>query len=142
VSEEPTKTPLELAREAAAKRAESRQVAAEKRELERLELEAKYEAELGPLGVAFTVVGTPVGAIFLKLNDTVLHKALKVAVGKLGKDELLSDDTMLRYVKPSLLYPSLERFSAITQAHDEVLGRCVLAVQSLHDAREDVTTGK
>ena len=136
---DPIDAELEQLRTAKAERTKARALERKKFELEWLKLEAKFEAELGPMGQKFELIDcTDIGCgiVAVKRGETVVYKRF---VTTKEKDEKAIEE----YVLPCIVHPTPAEFQAIinTQA-PEVLGRCATAVHRLFGAKSDDDRGK
>lgn len=126
---------LKLQDEKAA-REEQRRKAKVKRDLLVLELESKYESDLGPRGQGFEIVAEnhPEGPIVVKLAEAVAHK-------KLTSSKLLMEDVE-HYVLPCVVYPERDRYLQIVGSRPEIRNRCANALFTLQGAKTEADAGK
>ncbi len=122
------------AEKAATERAKARSLAVQRRRIEELELEAKFETELGPRGSAFEIVRTVEGPIVVKLNDVTFFKKFAAS----AKEEA----DVFAFVKTAIAHPSADKFSEITGRRGELLGVVGITLRGLHIGAEDVERGK
>ena len=127
---------LSAAREAKAARDEKRRDAAEARELEALELETKYETELGPRGVMFEIVSNDLGNFVVKRGEFASHKRFNAK----GKD--VSEEEVFQLVLPALLHPARDSATLIFREHAGIAWDCCLAMQTLYRAKRGEDAGK
>ncbi len=132
---EPDKSPLEVAREKKAAREDAKRRAAEAHELEFLDLEEKYEADLGPRGQAFEMVDSQFGIVVVRPVAAIVTKRFNERVAKLGDRPIPLQDA-LEYVGPALLHPSREDFVELCKRAEGLAYRCCLALQDLAGARQ------
>lgn len=111
---------LAAARAAASKRDEEDKRRAQERELELLELEAKYSAE-GKRGENFQFVVVPEGAIVVKMGDNLVFKRLQ--------ESKFEFEDVYAFVLEQVVYPTQEeakrifgiRRGAVTRCSDELI---------------------
>lgn len=132
-----TKTKLATAREAKEKREEARDDAAGARELEALELEERFEKELGPRGSMFEIVETIDGPIVVKLGEAVLFKKFKAS---LGGDPSLEE--MHQFVWPCVVHPTVDKFNERTSLRPGLLVMCTDALVGLFAGKERAVAKK
>ncbi len=132
-------TTLAKLREAKAAREDARAKEAEARELLSLQLEERYEAELGPRGSMFEIVATLEGPIVVRLGEAVLFKKFKAAYAG-DKEPTLEDQHS--YVYPCVVYPDKAKFLEIIERRPALLGVCANAAATLHLAKEVDARGK
>lgn len=108
-------------------------------ELELLELEEKYESELGPVGRKFLILDLTElgeGFVVLKQGETVVYKRYSEAKNKTDKE-------VEEYVLPCLVHPTTEKFLEIVNTrYPEVLYRCAHAVNRLFGKKSEDDMGK
>jgi hypothetical protein len=104
------------------------------RELEVLELEERFEKELGPRGSFFEVVETVDGPIVLKLGEAVLHT--RFAESKVTPNDIHD------YVFPCVAYPTKEKFLEIVGRRPGLALRCANALATLYGAKANAEAGK
>lgn len=127
-----------IAEERLAKAAEARAEAEQLAEVERLEREAmeaekrlELEAEYGELGE----VQTRLGVIFLRRPEKAfLKKVESAATRKKGE---VSDADAEAFVRPHVVYPSLEEFATLTETYSLIWGACVKSLMVLAGARRE-----
>jgi hypothetical protein len=132
---------LAEAREFRAQREAKRHEADQLRELLVLDLEAKYEAELGPRGAAYQV------EVFEDLDKVIVLKRPDRLVVKrfdeAGKKKLgASEAETLDYVLPSLLYPTKEEFREWTKVHPSIVLECTGSLRQMEGLRIREQLGK
>lgn len=128
---------LAAAKEARAKREAERDREQQAAQLEELELEDRFEREIGRRGRDFQIVDCTAeggGFVVLKLGDTVAHKRFK--------NSKMSEVDAQDYVLPSLVHPSKERFLALLATHGEVAHNCALELAKLHGLKLKDDAGK
>lgn len=129
---------LAALREAKQKREEAAREAAELRELEVLELEEKFTADLGARGVQFEIVETVEGPIVVKLGESVLHTRFQDAVSK----DKINDATVDQYVFPCIVHPTKEKYREIVGRRPALALRCASALSTLFGAKDATDAGK
>jgi hypothetical protein len=100
-------------------------------DLERLELEDKFEEDIGPIGREFTIVDcsdTGDGFIVLKLGLDVQWNTFLAS--KMNAQDL---DT---FVVPCLLHPSVDQYRAIVKKRGAIAPRCGTALATLYGVRD------
>jgi hypothetical protein len=127
---------LRLAREGRAKREDEARQRAEAVELEALELEEKYTAELGPRGVKFDMVTNDVGVFVVKLGEFVAHKRFN------SKGDEVSEEDVFALVTPSLIYPPAITALPLLRTHAGIAWDLALAMQRMYRARKETRAGK
>jgi hypothetical protein len=118
-----------------ADRETARAAEAKARELEALELEERFESELGPRGVAFELVETEVGNFVVARPDYLVAKSF------LDKDERSSEDTSA-FVAPCIRFPAQADYRVVTQSHGGIVHRCCLAALAMYEAKRATVSGK
>lgn len=134
---DPVSERLAQLREAKAKREIARQKALRDNELQLLELEAKYESELGPRGEEFEIVDASdigAGIVVVKLGESVLWT--RYTAGKMSEADTLD------FVTPQIVFPERERFLALANRRGHLATRCANAIASLHGMKVQAETGK
>jgi hypothetical protein len=137
VSEKKEKTRIEILREESAARQSLRAKKREAAEEARLELESKFERELGPMGEKFEIIDLTnlgKGLVVIKQGSSVIHKRFE--------NSKKEDEDIEAYVMPCLAYPSADDFRAILNDLPEVLGRCAFACHRLFGAKTREDEGK
>lgn len=122
-----------LAEEREAARAEARELA----ELEGLELECRFEKELGPKGQSFAIVDASElgeGFIVVKLGEEVLWKKYKSSKMEPG-------DTH-DFVYPCVAHPSRERYVEIVARRPFLAERSASALATLYGVKLRTEEGK
>ncbi len=136
MSEEVEKRARLLSEKAA--REAARAKALEAREILVLELEERFEKELGgPMGSEFDIVHTGFleSPIVVKRPSAVEHKTLTSA-----KD--LTDAMIGNYVRPNVLHPSKEEYLAIVDKRPALNARCANAMTALQGNNATAEAGK
>jgi len=126
------------------KRDDAREAKRRENEIQELELEAKYEKELGPRGVAWNLIdltNLDEGFVVVKAGDTKEHKQFTAAVGR-AKDKPIPDEAFVAYVVPALVYPPREAFLAIASKRHEVWARAANAIGDLQGFVQRENSGK
>ncbi len=126
---------LDAARASKEKREAASREAADARELEVLELEAKLEGELGPRGAFFEIVETLEGPVAVKLGEAVLHTRFQGA-----KD--ITDTVLHDYVFPNVVSPAKEKYLEIVGRRPAIALRCASALATLYGLKANDTAGK
>ncbi len=135
MSAETVKERLDAARAAKEKKEAAAREAADARELEVLELEAKLEGELGPRGAFFEIVETLEGPVAVKLGEAVLHTRFQGA-----KD--ITDTVLHDYVFPNVVAPAKEKYLEIVGRRPAIALRCASALATLYGLKANDTAGK
>jgi hypothetical protein len=129
------------ARQAKADREKKIEDASKIRELLVLDLEAKYDAELGPAGVAFEIIEfkqlDKVCAV--KRSAPVVVKRFDLAAKKKTGQ---TDEDALEYVIPNLLHPSKEEFRSWLGQHPSIVWECAGALRRMEGLRAQEVAGK
>jgi hypothetical protein len=111
-----------------------------------LDLEAKYESELGGRhGSKFVIVNLcdlDEGFVVLKLSEGMFHKRFESALAKLKDGQKLSEVDLDQYVTPSVVHPPQEAFRALCGRRYAVWARCTNALAILNGARRSEESGK
>jgi hypothetical protein len=128
------KDELAAARAKKVERERAKAEAAEARELEVLNLEEELEAKYGPRGQGFEIVDTVAGPIALRLGESILHQRFQSAK--------LDDASVDEYVRPCIVSPSLDKYTAIIGARPAIAYRCATALATLYGAKDADDTGK
>ncbi len=128
------KEKLVAARAAKDAREKSKAEAAQARELESLELEEKYDKELGPRGAFFEIVDTIEGPIVLKLGEAVLHT-------RFSESKVTAAD-IHEYVYPCVVHPTKEKYLEIVGRRPALALRCANALATLYGAKANADAGK
>lgn len=126
----------ELAKE---KREQGRLAQAKARRLQALELEEKYEAELGARGKYFDIVATIEGPIVVKLGEAGLFKTWQTKVATKAAPSL---EDCHAFVIHNVLHPSKEQFNKITSDFPAVIVTCANALTALYQGNELTAQGK
>ena len=136
-----TEQAAKLARLREAKAARDQAVEAQKqaREIELLELEERFERELGQKGRAWGIVEVPESPIVLKTPELVTFKRYQAAN---EGDKTAGVEEQAMYVAPSVVFPDRAVFAQITAARPGVLVRCAGVLNSLALGREEDARGK
>ena len=132
-----TKAKLAAARAEKEAREAARVAKLEALELERLELEAKLEKELGPLGERFEIVDASdvgEGFIAVRLGEELLWK-------RFSSSPMAQADAH-DFVTPCVVHPETDRFLAIVGRRPALLDRCASACASLYGLKLKAARGK
>jgi len=119
------------------KREHDREEAKAASQLAELELEERFEADLGPRGVAFEIIDlTDLGAGFVvvKRGEAVLYRQMKASK--------ITEDDVQRFVKPQIAFPDKVEFLEITGTFYAVWTRCFDALVALHGFKAKEERGK
>lgn len=122
---------------AKAAREQSRAIQVEALQVKALELEEKFEKELGPIGVAFEVVDVS----DLLLDPIVVKRGLAVTFKQFSNSKVNEEDVDA-YVTASLVHPPIEEYRKTINAHPALGIRCALAVSKLHGTKIEQDTKK
>ena len=139
---------LALAQKRKAEREAKADAADQARELERLELEEKYEKELGPVGEKFVIVAAAHrGSIVLKLGTNVLFKQFESGTEAnqkkgFGGPTGITEETCTQFVKPNVVHPSVKEFLSIVDELPGVLYTCTGMLKALYDGDRAKARGK
>jgi hypothetical protein len=141
MSDEALEERLRVAREEGEKRRKAREEKDQLRELLVLDLEARYEAELGPRGAAFQI------EVFEDLDKVVALKRPDRLVVKRYDDACkkkigASEEDQVNYVTPSILYPPLEEWKEWRLAHPSIVIECIASLRQLEGLRIKEQLGK
>lgn len=115
-------------------RAVMREEAAATREAEVLELESRFESELGERGAAFEIVTSADGPIVVKLPEAVLTTRFL--------DSKVTAADVHDFVMPCVVHPSKDDYRAIVAKRPLVANRCATALLSLAGAKKESDAGK
>lgn len=116
---------------------DAREVLRKAREVEELELEVRFDAELGPRGSHFEIVNSGElneGCIVVKLGEEVLWKRFQ--------NSKMSQDDAAALVRPCVVYPDLSKFEEITARRSHLVVRCANAVATLYGVKLEANAGK
>jgi hypothetical protein len=114
-----------------------RSAQADERELEGLELEAKYETELGARGVKWDMVSNALGNFVVKLGDTVAYKRF-LAVDEKER----SEEDAARLVVPYVVHPDHKMFASIAGQHGGIYWQLALSMLQMYEAKGTKAAGK
>lgn len=137
---EAKKDPAERLAELRKNKAERDQKAREEAaaaELARLELEEKYEKELGPLGRAFVIVDASdlgEGFIAMKLGEDVLWNTFKASNMNVVDTEA--------FVLPCVVHPSKDDYRKIVKRRAFIADRCAGELATLYGVKLKADAGK
>lgn len=137
-----------LAEKLAAKalKAAKAEEAAKLSQIEELDLEERFEAELGPRGQSFDIIdATPLGEGFLvlKVGIGANHKRFETACSKAKHGP--SEPDLYNFVTPCLVHPldgdpgtlkSLTTFKAIIDRRPSLLTRCAAVLLDLYGQKK------
>ena len=121
-------------RAAKVEREKMRAEAEASREAEILELESRFEGELGERGAAFEFVTSADGVIALKLPEAVLTT-------RFLESKVTAADVH-DFVLPCVVHPSKDEYRAIVSKRPLVANRCATALLSLAGAKKESDAGK
>lgn len=122
-----------------AKRDDSEVQAAKRRELEALELEARFCKELGPLGLEFDLLRTRVGTIVVKRPEEVLFKKIR---DSFEGSKLPSQESLAEFVLPCVQFPERATFLAWVGKFPGIYVSCGTLLAALCNAEELEIRGK
>lgn len=128
---------LEQARGAKAARDEARRLRDGAIELEALELEERFEREIGPRGLAFQLVTTALGTVVVRRADHVAYKRFQAVDGA-----KLSIEDVQALVAPHVVHPTREEYLATTKDHGGIAWACAKAMIEMFEAKRGVDSGK
>jgi len=114
--------------------------AAKAREVEALELEARFCSELGPLGLAFDILPTRVGPVVLKLPAEVHFKEIRAAF--IDRTTLPTQEALAGFVTPNVIHPERNKFLAMVGKYPGIFVSAGTLVAALCNAEEIETRGK
>lgn len=120
-----------------AEREKTRAAAKAARAVEELELEARFDSELGPRGSQFEIVDSGdlgEGFLVVKLGEEVLWKRFIAS-------KMTSDDAN-NLVRPCVAYPAKEKYDEITARRSALVTRCANALATLYGVQTEVSAGK
>lgn len=110
-----------------------------------LELEAKYEAEYGPINVAFAMVFEPLfgvdGIIVVKPGSDLNFRRYCDAVVS-AADADTDPIEVFNFVAPALVYPTAEKFAELNRTRGRLTNRAADALQQLHGVKQKKIEGK
>lgn len=109
--------------------------------LEGLELEAKYERELGPIGQEFQIVDVTdlgEGFVVVRRGEEVLWKRYSKLLASEKETEVDTRD----FVLPCVVSPAKEKYDEIVARRPFVAARCANALGALYGVRRRVEEGK
>lgn len=106
------------------------------RDAQALELEAKFETELGPRGVKFDLLTTELGIFVVKLGDFVAHKRFNSK----GKD--VSEEDVFALIMPSIVHPDPFTAKGILKEHAGIAWDLAVLMQDLYRAKGRAQAGK
>lgn len=124
------------------KRDKARSDSGKKRQRLIMELELRFEDELGGgLGVAFAMVQTPESPIVVKLGQAILFKRFVSS----KKDKQTGDlpmETIEQFVQPCIVFPDLPTYEAIVDKHKGVPYLLANKLAALYQGDEEGAGGK
>lgn len=122
------------------KRAREREKEAAAFARKELELEDKFEEELGPRGQEFEIVNVVgYGPIVIRRGEMVLYKRFQATMAG-GKDP--SPEDIHAFVWPCIAYPEKSDFNAIVDKRPHIGMRMANALLALMGAKESSDRGK
>ncbi len=113
-------------------------------EIEGLELEARFRAELGKKGVDFAIVDATTygdGFIVVKLGSDLAFRKYVDAVHTASPGAPDSAD-VFAFVAPAVVHPAPAEFAAMVRKRGRLSGRTADALASLHGVASKVAEGK
>ncbi len=113
-------------------------------EIEGLEIEARFRAELGKKGVDFAIVDATAygdGFIVVKLGSDLSFRKYVDAVHVASPGAPTAAD-VFSFVAPAVVHPSQDQFAAIVRKRGRLSGRAADALASLHGVANKVAEGK
>ncbi len=117
---------------------EARESAREARELEGLELEIRFTAELGPMGSQFEMVDSAElgeGFLVVKLGPEVLLK-------RFVNSKTNTPEEVAQFVRPCLVHPEPEKFDEIASRRPALVIRAAHALMTLYGLKKEAEAGK
>jgi len=136
---------LEMLRAEKAARDEAREAKRLAYEIEELELEARFEAELGPKGIAWNILDLTnlgEGFVVVRPGETKAHKRFTGAISRVKDGQSIPDETFVAYVLPALAHPMEKEFLAIANRRHEVWPRTANAIGDLQGFVQRDNAGK
>jgi hypothetical protein len=115
----------------------AREIERKAREVEELELEVRFDGELGPRGSQFEIINTGEigeGCIVVKLGEEVLFKRFQ-------NSKLTAEDAAA-FVRPCVVYPSQSKYDEITARRGFIATRCANALATLYGVKLEANAGK
>lgn len=125
---------LQKARAASAERDKERERREKKRELELLELEEKFETEIGPRGREWDMVNTSECPVAFRLGDSVLHKQFV--------NSKLKESDVHDFVYPSVIHPDRDKFLEVASRRPGLLVVVANKLADLYAAKSEDDAGK
>ena len=107
------------------------------REMEELELEVRFDAELGSRGSQFEIINTGElgeGCIVVKLGEEVLWKRFQ--------NSKMNAEDIAALVRPCVVYPTLSKYDEITSRRSFLANRCANALATLYGVKIEANAGK
>lgn len=120
-----------------AEREKARAAAKAARAVEELELETRFDGELGPRGSQFEIIDSGdlgEGFLVVKLGEEVLWKRFTAS-------KMTSEDAN-QLVRPCIVYPAKEKYDEITARRGALVNRCANALATLYGVQTEVSAGK
>jgi hypothetical protein len=118
---------------------EARAKADEQRKVLELELELRFENELGPRGEEFEIVSTTSGPVVVKRGEPVQYKRFQATMR--GDKEPTPED-IYAYVSPCVVHPTKSEFDHLLNRRPHIAMRCANALISLQGFKEESDRGK
>jgi hypothetical protein len=106
-------------------------------ELQGLELEARFSAELGRMGVDFAMVDATdyeEGFIVVKLGEDLLFRKYVDAVASV--EGMVDAADLYNFVAPNVVYPDQATYTQIVRRRGFLANRCADALSALHGVRQ------
>lgn len=137
MSEQNEKVDVDELRKRKEEREKLREKARKAREAEVLQLEDRFETDLGPRGSAFEIVDSGElgeGCIVVKLGEEVLWK--RFSASKMNPEDVE------QFVKPLVVHPSREKYDEIVGRRGALAIRCAHALATLYGVKLEANAGK
>lgn len=107
---------------------------AKKRAVEVLELELKFEGEIGPRGSQFEIVETVDGPIVVRLGEGILYE--RFTASKVTPADVHD------FVYPCVIHPAKEKYLEIVARRPDIASRVAHALMNLFGSRHKDDSGK
>jgi hypothetical protein len=105
--------------------------------IERLELEERFEKELGPMGEQFAIVDAThcgEGFVVIRLGESVLHKQFMASK--------LEEPDYHEFVFPAVVHPAKDAFVQIAARRPGLRAECAAALLGLYGVKLKGDAGK
>jgi len=105
--------------------------------IERLELEERFEKELGPMGEQFAIVDAThcgEGFVVVKLGESVLHKQFMASK--------MEESDYHEFVFPTVVHPGKDQFTQMAARRPGLRAECAVALLSLYGVKLKGDAGK